>query len=418
MSNLIDDYIELHEGTEVPAMFNVWAAYVLISACISRRVWYLHGTMPIYCNIYVILVGDAGNGKSMAIHQVKELLLDIDGIPLSSQMETPQGLIRRLAGDPQQNPPVTYDHAFITRGPGGDDVEVSPVTILASEFINFIGKDQEAWINILNDVYDSGRVFEYHTKNQGHDLINGPYFVLYGALPTETSFDLQKNHIIQSGFARRTIFQYGERRFDEPCAFPPGGDTKRDLRDRVIMQCRALQQLQGGMIIPQETREFYKTWYDDHSRNVCRSAPPHSRSWVNSKSIQVLKIAMLTSLAEGHSLKILPHHIQQALDFFAILEKDLYGVFGGAGRNELAGVAVKMATWLKVQEYAVSRKTLEERFFNECKPPNEFGTCLEHLISRGEAAITNVNGISYIGTRAVIDRLVNQVAQPHSPQPV
>ena len=32
------------------------------------------------------------------------------------------------------------------------------------------------------------------------------------------------------------------------------------------------------MIMPQDTRDYYKKWYDDHSINVCRSAPPHMQS--------------------------------------------------------------------------------------------------------------------------------------------
>ena len=59
------------------------------------------------------------------------------------------------------------------------------------------------------------------TRAKGEDMVHGPYFVLFGALTTETSFDMVKNRIIQSGFARRSIFQYGERRFDQPCPFPP-----------------------------------------------------------------------------------------------------------------------------------------------------------------------------------------------------
>jgi hypothetical protein len=419
MSDIVRDYIELVEGTEVPSMFNVWGGYVVVSACISRRVWYMHGSKPIYPNIYTMLVGDAGNGKSMAINDVRSLLLDIDNIPIANCMETPEGLIRRLAGEQKGDDFVEYRYAIKTVGPSGNECTVSPVTILASEFINFVGKSQDSWINILNDVYDTERQFDYNTKNQGHDIIEGPCFVLFGGLATEISFDMQKNHIIQSGFARRTIFQYGERRFDNPCPFPPGGEEKRLLRESIIQRCRALQQLQGTLVMPQETREFYGEWYNDHSIRLCKSAAPHIRSWYNSKSVQVLKIAMLTSLAESHDLVILPSHIESALNLFEVMEKDLYGIFGGAGRNELANVAVKMLMYLNSQSYAVALRTLENHFFQDCKLPADFNTCLHHLISKGEVVThdVSVNGaaVKYVGRPEVMIAFIT-ANQPLPPE--
>ena len=417
MSNIIQDYMELTEGTEVPSMFNLWGGYVLVSACVSRRCWYMHGFTPIYPNIYSMLVGDAGNGKTMAIHSVRDLLNDIGNVAIANAMETPEGLIRRLAGDFMSDPPVEYHYAFKTIGPKGDTCDIAPVTILASEFINFIGRN-EAWINILNDVYDAANQFTYHTKNQGHDIINGPYFVLMGGLTTETSFDLQKNHIIQSGFARRTIFQYGERRFDTPQAFPPSESTVLELRNSIIERCRLLQTLQGQIIMPQATRDFYREWYDWHSLNVCRTAPPHIKSWANSKSVQVLKIAMLTSIAESHDLLITPRHIKSALDLFENMEKDLYSIFGGTGRNELASIAVKIANHLRAQESALELRMLRNRFFTECRPPNDFDECISHLRGDGEAVLHQVskNGaaVTYIGTPLVM-RAFAEANQPPPP---
>jgi hypothetical protein len=422
MSSIIQDFMELTEGTEVPEMFNVWGGYVLVSACVSRRVYYMHGHMPIYPNIYCILVGDAGNGKSMAIGQVRNLLTDIENIPLSHTIETPEGLMRRMAGEPDKDPPVYFEYAFKTNGPGGIQCEISPMTIIASEFVSFISKAPESWINILNDIYDTDRQYDYHTKNQGHDLISCPYVTLYGALTTETSFDMQKSHIIQSGFARRTIFQFGERRFDRPCAFPPGDESKLELRKSLIHRLRELQKLPGSvMIMPQETKDHYKAWYDNHSLTICRSAPPHMQSWVNSKATQVLKLAMLTSLSISHDMIIQKNHIDLALKLLEAVESELYGIFGGAGRNELANVAVKIATYIRAQESAITYRMLQSRFFNECKPPNEFAVCVQHLADRGEIVSQTVSvggtATTYVGSPAVMSafRAANSPSVPQSP---
>jgi hypothetical protein len=160
------------------------------------------------------------------------------------------------------------------------------------------------------------------------------------------------------------------------------------------------------MIMPQDTRDYYKKWYDDHSINVCRSAPPHMQSWVRSKSTQVLKLAMLTSLSISHDMVIEKEHIDAALALLKEVEKDLYSIFGGAGRNELGNVALKIFSYIHTQERALPYRKLQSRFFNECKPPNDFAICIQHLVDRGEVVThqVSVGGIAtvYIGTPQVM----------------
>jgi len=417
--SILHDYIELTKGTEVPELFNVWGAYVLISSSVSRRVWLIHGRDPIYANIYAMLVGDAGNGKSVALNEVRDLLVDIENIPLAHSIETPEGLLSRMSGYPDADPPELFEGAFDTRHPHGAVAQVTPITIIANEFVNFINKAPENWIHLLNDIYDTDKKFGYYTKSKGEDMIHGPYFVLFGALTTETSFDMVKGRIIQSGFARRSIFQYGERRFDQPCPFPPGGPQKTALRESIIHQCRSLQNLTGAFLMPQRTKDHYSAWYIEHSRN-CPKAPAHMRSWLTSKPMQVLKLSMLTSLSFSHDLEILPLHLDIALDFLGKMEESLYGIFGGAGRNELAGVAVKISTYLRQQERALPIRILQNSFFNECKPPNDFTVCVTHLVSQGEAATMNVasNGsvMTYIGTPHVMT-VFREANRPPPPPP-
>ena len=51
----------------------------------------IHGRDAIYANIYAVLVGDAGNGKSLALSEVRDLLVDIENVPIAHSIETPEG---------------------------------------------------------------------------------------------------------------------------------------------------------------------------------------------------------------------------------------------------------------------------------------------------------------------------------------
>ena len=55
---------------------------------------------------------------------------------------------------------------------------------------------------------------------------------------------------------------------------------------------------------------------------------------------------MLTSLSISHDMVIEKEHIDAALALLMEVEKDLYSIFGGAGRNELGNVALKIFSYI------------------------------------------------------------------------
>jgi len=401
--SFLRDYLDYTSGSEVPDMFNVWSGYVVLSAAISRKVWLPFGDEAIFPNIYVLLVGDAGNGKTVALRKAKRILTEINDTAISRSVETPEGLWRYMNGEPNAEPPIESPVVFITKWPDGQLRECHPMTIIANEFVNFISKDAEGWTHALNDIYDEDK-YEYRTKNKGEDNLTGPYIVILGALTTEVSFDLQKSHIISTGFARRTIFQYGERKWHEPHSIPSYDEAKKEQRNRVVAHAKALQKVHGVFKWSRETQAWWDIWYRRNLSQVAE-APPHLKSWLTSKSTQTLKIGMLTSLSESSDLELTVGHLETALAYLDIMEEDLYKVFGGIGRNELAAVAVKIFYYVSAQPVPVNVKHLNTTFWADCKPPYDFNACMDYLISTAQLS-------KYILTEG--DKIKEVVATPET----
>jgi hypothetical protein len=253
------------------------------------------------------------------------------------------------------------------------------MTIIANEFVNYISLDERGWINALNDIYDED-VYHYRTKNAGEDTLVGPYIVLLGALTTEVSSDLQKARIISTGLARRTIFQYGERQWDNPHPKPEFSVLQKEARFRCVEYLRKLQTpaVAGAFNWPPEVDEWWRAWYVPHLAAV-PSRHPSIKSWYASKSTQVLKLAMLTSLSEDTSLTLQVKHFETGLRYLEVLEEDLPKIFGGVGRNELAGVAMKMLEYVQHIPEPIPMGKFRSQFFNQCKPPHDFDQCVQHL---------------------------------------
>lgn len=406
--SFIRDYIEYSEGNEAPEMFHIWSGYVALSASVSRRVWLPDGDDFIFPNIYVMLVGDAGCGKSTALRRAKRMLSELEDIPISRSVETPEGLWRFMAGDPDHNPPIESPVAFLSTWPDGKIRECHPMTIVANEFVNFISKDREGWTGALNDIYDSDN-YEYRTKNKGEDLLMGPYIVLLGALTTDISNELQKVKIISTGFARRTIFQYGERKFHDPHAFQTFNKNQQDARLRCIEFLRKLKKVYGKMTLTQEALVWWKLWYDSHTRQIPEVATPQTLGWYSSKTNQVLKLGMLSSLSEDPTiLKLDVSHLKMAINYLGEMEKEMFKVFGGVGRNELASVSVQVFDFVSKKQLPVPYTELKNHFFSFANK-EEFEACMEFLTSSNKLVqvqhIVRNGAVTFIGSPDSVARM-------------
>jgi hypothetical protein len=380
--SFLHDYLEYATGNEAPEMFHVWGAYTALSAAVSRRVWLPFEDTAIYPNVYVMYVGPAGNGKTWAMRKVKRVLAELGDVPISGSLETPPGLWRFMNGNPKADPPIESPVAFVAKWPDGNMRECHPMTIIANEFINFISVDDKGWINALNDIYDED-VYRYRTKNQGEDILVGPYICLLGALTNEVASDLQKTRIISTGLARRTLFQYGERKWYDPHPKPKFDKFQRAARDRCVAYLKRLQKVGGAFYWSQEVDAWWENWYCGYLVDVPKQ-PPAVQSWYASKSIQVLKLAMLTCLSEEVKLRLEIRHFECALAYLELLEQDLFRIFGGVGRNELAAVAIKINEYVEARDTPVAKRDLKTNFFTMCKPPNEFDDCLRYLVDSGK----------------------------------
>ena len=381
--SFLRDYLTYSTGNEAPEMFHVWAGYAALSATISRRVWIVDGDQAIFPNLYCMLVGDAGCGKSTALKRTKRMLAELGDVPISRNVETPEGLWRFMAGDPSTNPPTPSPVAFPVVWPDSQIRECHPMTIIANEFVNFISKDQEGWTVALNDIYDDDK-YEYRTKNKGEDLLIGPYIVILGALTTDISRELQKARIIGTGFARRCIFQYGERKFFDPHPRQSFTPTEQAAKTSAFEHLKRVQRIAGEMILGEPTWEWWEDWYRNHTVNIPKMSTPQTKGWFTSKPNQVLRLAILTSLSEGLDKVVTIPHLEIALAYLAEMEKDLYQIFGGFGRNELAGVAVMIHEYVSLCTQPITQRQLKLNFFSMCKPPNDFEMCLQYLVDAGK----------------------------------
>ncbi len=381
-SHYIEDYLAYAGKNEAPQMFHVWAGYAALSAAIGRRVWLARGETVVYPNIYVLLNGAAGSGKSTAIYKARRLIAELGTVPMSASVETPEGLCRYMGGNPKADPPVISPCCIPLYWPDGNLMDTHHLVIFANEFIDFISKNQEGWTSLLNNIYDEDR-YDYRTKGQGEDILLGPYLVLLGAVPTEISKKLQREEIITTGFARRTFMQYGERQFDNPMPDPIFTEEEKAARVRCLEKLKRVQSLKGPLYRTPESAKWWHDWYKEHSLTLIKRATPATQGWLSSKPDQVIKLAILNSLARSDDLQIIPADYELGLAFINDMEKSFGMVFGAIGRNELAPIAMKILEYLTSIAEPITMQALQIKFFHAFSPGKavmELSEILEYLV--------------------------------------
>lgn len=435
--SFLRDYITYAAKNEAPYMFHMWAGFLALSTSVSRRVWLPWDNRAMYPNLYVLYVSDAGNGKSLAMTNLK-LLITRPGIDtiMSANVETPAGLWQFMAGNPNVKPPVPSPVAFMTKGPFGEktiDTLCHPMFIVANEFINFISIDIDNWIGHLNDISDQD-LFRYRTKGGGENLIPGPYVCLLGAIPTEIAKDLQKGKIIGSGFARRTLFQWGARNFAKPMPRLNPTPEKHEAFQRCIEHLKGLKKLSGPLTIEQPALDFYDEWYCRESPTIPKK-PKELISWYTTKSDHLLRLSILASLSESSDMIIRKNHMELVLDLLDNhLEPHLPKVFGGVGKNELAEVQNSIYSFISSLSEPVSFQLLRVRFFKDI--PHSIGCdkgikiCLDWLLEEDRIKSYNLGVLgtplkdSLYSTPQVMSAWIErqriagaQIVQQHAAQP-
>ena len=64
--NFLDAYKIFAQGNEASPLFHEWAGINVLSAAVSRRVFFDQNYFKIYANMYVVLVGEPGDKKTTA----------------------------------------------------------------------------------------------------------------------------------------------------------------------------------------------------------------------------------------------------------------------------------------------------------------------------------------------------------------
>lgn len=391
----LKNYMTWNEGTEVPRQYYFWSGIAALSALVNGQVYTRMGRYEIYPNMYIVLLGPPGNGKTSAMRRTEKLIRGFEDISLSAQSETAEGLVRFMR-----------DKCVRPLALAEGNVDFTPVTCLLSELSNFFGRDPGGMIDVLTGIWDcGGDNFHRRTKGQGEDILPRPNLNLLGCTTQDWITTYLKSDIIGGGFTRRVVF-VNEMMGDDTNRVSWPEDTPESIRarDNCTAYGKVLREVKGEMIFGPGARSFWDKWYN--TRIIPRE--PDVRGYHKTKPTLVLKVAMLVALSERPEKIINVSDMELALALLEATETHLLKVFQGIGRNELNSVASKVIGFLDAspeKSYkdngkifrgkCTPEKILRATFYRDA-PSKELDDIMNHLLASDKILRFGIEGRAHV----------------------
>lgn len=315
----IDEFVELTSHLPSPELFRKWVAISAVAGVLERKVWVKTMNMELYPNLYVVLVGPPGVGKTVATSLVEELWRSINGLHVAPKSVSKASLIDSLA-EAKRN-------KTIIDGNQSKHLEYNSLLVNAGELGVLIPQYDSEFMNILTDIWD-GRTYEERRRSKDlHITIKRPQLnILAATTPSYLNQTLPEGAWDQGFLSRTFLIFSGDTTLVDIFS---DQDTDFDKFSKIKSDLRAISDIVGLFKFEPEARDAIRNWHlggrlpePDHPKLVHYNIR---------RTQQLLKLCMVASASRGSDTFIRLVDYQRALGWMLEAEVAMNEIFKALG---------------------------------------------------------------------------------------
>jgi len=328
LSSFIDGFVKYTEGKGSSALYRKWAAIFAVGAAMERKVWLRTVKGNLYANKFILLVGEAGVGKSLCTNTVYDLLRDIHSpetpLFLAPTSVTKASLIDALANAerrvirPMEVPAIN---------------SFNSLTIIPNEFGVFLPSWEGDFMSTLTDLWDCGHYRETRRTSKLDIDIPRAQLNLFSATTPAHLTNLLPEGAWEQGFMSRIMMIYSSE--VEHTDLFAQFEMDEDLHKALHLDLLDIYKMWGGLKISEDAKEGINEW----AKSGGKPLPDHPKltGYCARRVAHLLKLCMVASVAESSEGLITLDHFAEALDWMIEAETYMPDVFksmktGGDGR--------------------------------------------------------------------------------------
>lgn len=314
LQSWIAAYEEFTAASGSPRIYRLWTAISCLAGAMERKVWVRTMQSDLYPNLYVLLIGGPGIGKSQALSHAERFWRGLKNHHVAPTSLTKASLVDALAD---------AKRSLIRPGQIPSHVDFNSLLVPASELGAFLTEYSNDFINTLTTLYDGGT---YAERRRTKDLkleIPRPQLNLLGATTPSYLNAVLPAGAWDQGFISRTILIYSGDRvfrdvFSEELIDPSlQGDLNNDLKE--------ISELYGKMDFTPDAVDAIRDWHNAE----CPPIPtaPKLKHYCARRLLHVLKLSMVASIDRSSSLVLDRQDFERAKGWLLAAEENMEDIF-------------------------------------------------------------------------------------------
>lgn len=314
--------MEYTEGIQSPELFRKWAAISAVAGALERKVWIRSQRHDVFPNLYVLLVGPPGSGKTFALNACEQLWKTLPEHKVAETSLTKAALVDRLA-----------ESVRIIRHP--IQMEFNALLVASKELGALIPQYDPDFLNALTYFWDSIRYDEKrrYGKNNGEALvIERPCLNLIGCTTPSYLTGTMPPFAWDQGFFARVIIIYSDITDITPLNLLDEDNTNNAaLQNALAHDIKLIGERVGRMKFTAPAIQAIETWNAEGQK---KDKPSHPRlmNYCTRRTLQLLKLCIIAAADRGADNIDIPDY-DAALAWLAEAEKKhARGVCGDAIR--------------------------------------------------------------------------------------
>jgi hypothetical protein len=335
----IDTFMELTSGVKSPPAFRLWGAISTICAVLERRVWTTTVEGELFPNMYNILAGDPGSGKTLMVNRSCGLLRHVNGLFIAPDNPTKPTFLDSIEGSMQ------------TRNFKADlPLIYSAIYVASPELGVFLPPHDAQFVADLTHLYDNPETYKAPRRTTRSIDIDFPTVNILAAATPSLLNDILPEAAWSQGFSSRLVFVYGVK----PSTIGRNMFARRaeiDYQPLIKhLQC-FFHDLLGEFTWEQLAQEAYNGWINSGMEPV----PDYGRllHYVSRREVHLLKLSMVSAVSAMHGLTITLHDFERAQEWLLTAERSMPDVF----RAMVQKSDVQLLSDLHVYAYGLYTRT-------------------------------------------------------------
>ncbi len=306
-----DTFLDYTAGLPSPRIFRLWSALSCVSGALERRCWTRVSNSVLYPNLFVLLVGPPGVGKSMAINEVHDLWAAVGDFNVAPTSLTKAAFIDQLCS---QQKLIELK---------GKTALYNSILIPAPEFGTLVTAHDTVFLNTLNDIYDCRLLYEERTRSGGLIHIERPHICILSGTQPKYLGDLLPESAYGQGFTSRIIMVYEGDRVTVPLF---GETTKSEaVKAILVKELKEIAGMVGEFKWTKKAKEDVEQWNLDSNKDEPRH--PRLAHYCTRRVIHTIKMAMSVSAARSRTLEVTADDLENAKQILLAAEDMMPEVF-------------------------------------------------------------------------------------------